>query len=203
MNTPTHDLCILSDMSEDTDTVFLAGHQIPVKNLLQTKRLNAMLAVELGILCSATGISQDEALKTVIQVLIKQLAQRTPAKELSDFVGSIYSDYYEYAGEFPHRHLGRANIDLSFPESLELKVSASQYVLYNIVGKVLNDADTLDGFLSLLKDATIAYLMLTVPVSFQELSAVFGIPEEAPKESNIVQFGKATVDTSYNPFQAR
>ena len=202
MTTQTHNLCIISDMSEYTDTVSLAGHQMPIKDLLATKRLNAMLAVELGVLCSATAISHGEALKTAIQVVITRLSSRTPAKELSDFVGGIYSEYYGYAGKFPHTHLGRTNIDTSFPE-MELKVTPAQYVLYNILGKVLNDNDTLEDFYLLLKELTIAFLMLTVPVSFQELSAVFGIPEEPPKESNIVQFGKPSVDSSYDPFQAR
>lgn len=201
MTTPTHNLCIISDMSDDSDTLVIAGHSMPVKAYLQTKRLNTMLATELGVLCAATGMTHEEALKTVIQVVIKQLASRISAEDLSSFVGSVCKDFYAYTGNFPHSHLRRAELDPSYPYGFELKVSPAQFVLYNIVGKILRDDDALDGFWFLLKEAVLAYLMITRPVEFDDLSAKFGIPHPEPKEGgNVIAFGKVATDNSYDPF---
>ena len=199
----THQLCAVS-LGTDPDAQIQVGlHQINAQTFLAKKRMNNLLSTELGLLCAVSGLTHLEALELTCQVIVKRLLARTPADDLRTFLGTVYSDYYDYQGAYPHVQLGRCDIDRSWPSGMDMLATPEQMIVMNILGKILQDDDDVAPFYLLLEEAITAHLMLTLKRDFQELSVLFGIPEETPKESNIIQLSQVVVDANFDPFQAR
>ena len=157
------------------------------------------------MLCAVSGLTHTEALETVIRVVVKRLLTRTPKKVVQEALGATYADYYEYKGKYPHLHLGRSDIDGSWPSELEVLATPEQFVVMNILGAILQDDDAIEPFFLLLQEALIAFLMLTQRRPFEQLKTLFGIPEDKEQPNNIVVFnkqalGRVQTDTSYDPF---
>lgn len=196
----THNLCAVALGTDPKHTVMINGHSINSQDFLARKRMNNLLSTELGLLCSVSGLTQIEALELTCQVVVKRLLARTPSEDLRTFLGTIYSDYYEYRGKYPHVQLGRCEIDRSYPVGMTMLATPEQMIVMNILGKILQDDDDVASFYLLLEETVIAYLMLTLKRDFQELSTLFGIPKEEVRKDNIVQFGTPSVDNTYDPF---
>lgn len=185
----------------------VAGYQFNAKDFMQIKRMNSMLSQEIGLLCRVSAMEHHEALLLVVNTVVSRLLTRIPRDTVSKAICEAYSnfrDYDAYYASSPHAHLGRAEIDRSFPIGLSMIATPTQYILTNIVLKVLDDDDeNLDGMWLLLQEALTAWLMLTMIRPIEDVEALCGLPEEEVKEDNVIQFGKVQMDNTYDPFQAR
>jgi hypothetical protein len=193
-------LCAVALGTPETTSVSVDRHTIDAHKLLDIKRTNNLLSSELGLLCAVSGLTQLEALELTITAVVKRLLTRTPKKVLQEALGATYGDYYGYAGSYPHLHLGRSDIDRSWPSGLELVATPEQFIVMNILGAILRDDDAVEPFFLLLQEAFTAFLMLTQQRSLGELEALFGIPEDKEQTDNILVFSKVQTDTSYDPF---
>jgi hypothetical protein len=196
----TNNLCAVALGTLEGSSILVAGHTLNAHQLLSIKRTNNLLSSELGLLCAVSGLTHTEALETVIRVVVKRLLTRTPKKVVQEALGATYADYYEYKGKYPHLHLGRSDIDRSWPSELEVLATPEQFVVMNILGAILQDDDAIEPFFLLLQEAFTAFLMLTQQRSLGELEALFGIPEDKEQTDNILVFSKVQTDTSYDPF---
>ena len=183
----------------------VAGYQFNAKDFLTIKRMNNLLSTELGLLCRVTTMEHHEALLLVVKTVVTRLLTRLPRDTVSKAIGEAYAsfrDYDAYYANSPHAHLGRAEIDRSFPIGLSMIATPTQYILSNIVLKVLDDDDeNLNGMWLLLQEALTAWLMLTMIRPIEDVEALCGLPEEEVKEDNVIQFGKVQMDNTYDPFQ--
>ena len=75
-----------------------------------------------------------------------------------------------------------------------------QFVMANIVSKVLRDDDLLDDMWILLQEALTAWLMLTMVRPVEDVEALCGLLPEEVKEGNVVKFNTVSVDATYDPF---
>jgi hypothetical protein len=193
-------LCAVALGTPETTSVSVDRHTIDAHKLLDIKRTNNLLSSELGLLCAVSGLTQLEALELTITAVVKRLLTRTPKKVLQEALGATYADYYGYQGYYPHLHLGRSDIDRSWPSGLEMLATPEQFIVMNILGAILRDDDAVEPFFLLLQEAFTAFLMLTQQRSLGELEALFGIPEDKEQTDNILVFSKVQTDTSYDPF---
>jgi hypothetical protein len=196
----TNNLCAVALGTPEGTSVSLGNHTIDAHTMLDIKRTNNLLSQELGLLCSVSGLTQQQALELTITVVVKRLLARTPKKVLQEALGATYGDYYDYAGSYPHLHLGRSDIDRSWPSGMSMLATPEQFIVMNILGPILRDDDAVEPFFLLLQEAFTAFLMLTQQRSLVELEALFGIPEDKEQTDNILVFSKVQTDTSYDPF---
>jgi hypothetical protein len=184
----------------------VAGHQFNAKEFMAIKRMNNLLSTELGLLCRVNPIEHHDALLLVVNTVVSRLLTRIPRATVSKAICEAYSDFRSYDAYYassPHKHLGRAEIDRSFPVGLYSIATPTQQVLTNIILPVLNDDDTLDGLWLLLREALTSWLTMTLIRPIEEVEAMCGLPPEVIQEDNIIQFGKPSVDVAFDPFQAR
>lgn len=185
----TNTLCSVALGTPEGTSVSLGNHTIDAHQMLNIKQTNRILSTELGLLCSVSGLTHQQALETVITVVVSRLLTRTPKKVLQEALGATYADYYGYYGSYPHLHLGRSDIDRSWPSGLEMLATPEQFVVINILGPLLQDDDAVEPFYLLLQEAFTAFLMLTRQRPLAQLEAMFGIPEDKEQTDNIIHFG--------------
>jgi hypothetical protein len=199
--TNLHHLCAVELATSEDEHIQISTHNLNTQRFLRAKRMNNLLALELGLLCAVSDITQEDALKLTCQAVVKRLLDRTPVDDLRSFLGTVYNDYTEY--DYPHHHLGRSELDRSYPSfGLEKIATDEQMIVMNILGKIIQDDDDVAPFFLLLSEALTGYMMLTLPRDFATLSLDLGIPEEKPKEDNVIAFGKPSVDSTFDPFEA-
>ena len=199
LNTP----CAVALGMDEEALIDVAGHRFNALDFMTIKRMNSMLSQEIGLLCRVSAMEHHTALLLVVNTVVSRLLKRTPRDTVSKAICEAYSnfrDYDAYYSSSPHAHLGRGEIDRSWPIGLTMISTPQQFILTNIVLKVLNDEDTLDGLWLLLQEALTAWLMMTMIRPVADVEALCGLPPEVIQEDNVVQFGKVSVDTSYNPF---
>lgn len=206
MTTPLNAPCAVALGMDEEALIDVAGHQFNAHEFMQIKRMNNLLSTELGLLCRVSAMEHHEALLLVVNVVVSRLLKRIPRDTVSKAICEAYSsarDYDAYYSSSPHAHLGRGEIDRSWPIGLTMISTPQQYVLTNIILPVLNDEDTLDGLWLLLQETLTAWLAMTMIRPVEEVEAMCGLPPAVIQEDNVVQFGKVSIDTSYNPFDAR
>ena len=207
MSTLNAPCAVMLAMTEE-DTLDVAGYHFKSKDFLAIKRMNNLLKTELGLLCRVSSLEHHDALLLVVNTVVSRLLTRIPRAAVSKAICEAYSnfrDYDAYYASSPHAHLGRGEIDRSFPVGLYSLATPTQQVLTNIVLPVLDDNDeNLDGMWLLLQEALTAWLMMTMIRPVEEVEAMCGLPPAEVREDNVVSiFGEATVDNTYDPFQAR
>ena len=203
MITPLNAPCAVALGMDEEAMIDVAGHQFNAHEFMTIKRMNTLISTELGLLCRVSAIEHHTALLLVVNTVVTRLLTRIPRDTVSKAICEAYSnfrDYDAYYSSSPHAHLGRGEIDRSWPIGLTMISTPQQYVLTNIILPVLNDDDTLDGLWLLLQEALTAWLMMTMIRPVQDVEALCGLPPEVIQEDNVVQFGKVSVDTAYNPF---
>lgn len=184
----------------------VAGYQFNARDFIQIKRINNLLKTEVGLLCRVSSLEHHTALLLVVNTVVTRLLTRIPRETVSKAICEAYSsfrDYDAYYSSSPHAHLGRGEIDRSWPIGLTMISTPQQYVLTNIILPVLNDEDTLDGLWLLLQEALTAWLMMTMIRPVADVEALCGLPPEEVREGNVIEFGQVTVDSNYNPFDQR
>ena len=195
--------CAVSLGMADDDTLEVAGYNFNAKDFMQIKRMNNLLKTEVGLLCRVNSIEHHEALLLVVNTVVSRLLKRIPRDTVSKAICEAYSsfrDYDAYYSSSPHAHLGRGEIDRSFPVGLYSIATPTQQVLTNIILPVLNDDDTLDGLWLLLQESLTAWLMMTLIRPVKDVEALCGLPPEEVKQDNVVQFGAVSIDGSFDPF---
>ena len=202
MTTPLTAPCAVAMGMGEEATVDVAGHQFNAHEFMQIKRMNAMLSQEIGLLCRVSAMEHHEALLLVVNTVVAKLLTRIPRETVSRSIREAYTrvrDYDAYYSSSPHPHLGRAEIDHSFPVGLTMIATPYQFVMANIVSKVLRDDDLLDDMWILLQEAMTAWLMLTMVRPVEDVEALCGLLPEEVKEGNVVQFNTVSVDATYDP----
>ena len=197
---------VMLAMTEE-DTLDVAGYHFNAKEFLAIKRMNNLLSTELGLLCRVNPIEHHEALLLVVNTVVSRLLKRIPRATVSKAICEAYSNFRSYDAYYassPHKHLGRSEIDRSWPIGLYSIATPTQQVLTNIILPVLDDNDeNIDGLWLLLQEALTAWLMMTMIRPVKDVEALCGLPPEVIQEDNIIEFGKVAIDTSYNPFAHR
>ena len=195
MKTNLNAPCAVALGMDEEAMIDVAGHQFNAHDFMTIKRMNSMLSQEIGLLCRVSAMEHHTALLLVVNTVVTRLLTRIPRDTVSKAICEAYSnlrDYDAYYSSSPHAHLGRGEIDRSFPIGLTMISTPQQYVLTNIILPVLNDEDTLDGLWLLLQEALTAWLMMTMVRPVEEVEALCGLPPETgAKADNVVQFGKA------------
>ncbi|EBA03187.1 hypothetical protein RB2150_17584 [Rhodobacterales bacterium HTCC2150] len=203
MTTIPTDLCAVYYGTDEDDTISVNGHDVNTHEYLQVKRLNYMLAQEIGLLMRVTALRQEEALLLVAKTCVTQLLRRIPRDRVETTLRETYCkfiDYNAYYSSTPHLALGRTTLDTSFPIGLSMGATPHQFVMTNIVAKVLRDDDLLDDLWLLLSESLTAHLVLSMIRPVEEVLLMCGLPPEEVKEDNVVQFGAVSIDESFDPF---
>lgn len=194
MTNPLNAPCAVALGMDGEAMIDVAGHQFNAQEFLTIKRMNSMLSQEIGLLCRVSAMEHHTALLLVVNTVVTRLLKRIPRDTVSKAICEAYSnfrDYDAYYSSSPHAHLGRGEIDRSWPIGLTMISAPQQYVLTNIILPVLNDEDTLDGLWLLLQEAFTAWLMMTMIRPVADVEALCGLPPEVIQEDNVVQLVKA------------
>ena len=206
MTTNLQSPCAVSLGMEEAAVINVGGHQVNAHEFMAIKRMNSMLSQELGLLCRVSSLEHHEALLLTVQIVVTRLLTRLPRERVSNALREAYTSHRDYGAYYKqsiHPHLGRGELDRSFPIGLTMIATPQQFILTNIILKVLNkDEDNSDdGLWLLLQEALTAWLMMTMIRPVEEVEALCGLcPETEAKADNVIQFGQVSVDKSYDQF---
>ena len=172
-------LCAAQLSTAEDALMLVAEHTLYKQEYLKVRRMNNLLGHEIGLASACfPELDYPSLFRVLIEETAKRILTRTPQETVQETIGLTYKSFTEF--NHPHYHLGRGQIDASYPP-MEANVAVAGFMVVNVLGRLPEDLST---WLLCLTEA-INNLMYYESVSFDEIKRLCGI-KHLPKTDNVV-----------------